>query len=822
LAENLRAGRYWVASHRERPKLITNKSVSVAVLTVLYGTAARAEDTALEEITVTATRRAVSAQDLPISISAVTGEALEQAGIDDIAGLAHSMAGVNFTDKGAFGGVNGATLIIRGLNSESTAGQGALPTPVVPPVAIYVDDTPLFVNLRLQDLDHVEILRGPQGTLYGSGSLGGTIRFVQNAPDPQGFDAKVEVGASKTAHTHALNEDVTAMVNLPISPTLAVRLNGSWTDEAGFINQPNLYKLDSSGAPVLANPAAPVSSPPVTYANDGTNAYGYRSARIAALWKPGADFHAQLSYYHQLSTAGGYPYASPLYGLSSLASTDNSRATANDQVDLVALALEGDLGFATVTLDSSWARHLNDSATDQTYLYQTFPFYSSFYGANPRADFVSRDRLDDRPWSEELRLVSNSGGVFDWLGGLYFKSQQTNIQQHDFYQGYLDFYNACRPLYGQSVGDGVTPSQCGIGETAYTPGSPPNVIAGIPIVKDQAYIGDFETRYKDLAAYGEATWHPSAHWSLTGGARLFKQTVSQAQQAGLLFDGPIAIANESLSDSWRRALWKINVSYEIDGRNLAYATWSQGFRRGGVNALPPTEPAVSYATPPALARVQPDTADNYEIGVKGTVLERIRYSAALFDILWHNFQQGAQLTPLVVPGAINVGDAYSRGFEMELSARMTEHLSGRLDYTYDQTKLTSISALALAGLSVPPPAAGAPLPGTPKTSVALGLEYGRLVLAGGEFRCAVDARYQSAVVPALSATIPTVPEYIMVDARVSFTRGNWVTTLHVDNLTNNIGINAYSDPSNYGRYYQALVSRPRTVGIAFGYSLKGW
>ena len=130
----------------------------------------------------TATRRATTAQDIPISITAISGATLEQSGIEDINKLAHSIAGVNFTDKGPFGGVNGSTLIIRGLNSEATAGQLALASPVVPPVATYVDETPLFVNLRLLDLDHVEVLRGPQGTLYGSGSLGGTIRFVQNAP----------------------------------------------------------------------------------------------------------------------------------------------------------------------------------------------------------------------------------------------------------------------------------------------------------------------------------------------------------------------------------------------------------------------------------------------------------------------------------------------------------------------------------------------------------------------------------------------------------------------------------------------------------------
>jgi len=159
-------------------------SVTAAVLTALYGAPAHADADAdsgigISEVTVTATRRVTTAQDIPLSITAVSGAALEKEGIQDIAGLAHSMAGVNFTDKGPFGGVNGSTLIIRGLNSEATAGQLALASPVIPPVATYVDDTPLFVNLRLQDLDHVEILRGPQGTLYGSGSLGGTIRFVR-------------------------------------------------------------------------------------------------------------------------------------------------------------------------------------------------------------------------------------------------------------------------------------------------------------------------------------------------------------------------------------------------------------------------------------------------------------------------------------------------------------------------------------------------------------------------------------------------------------------------------------------------------------------
>lgn len=234
-------------------------SVTAAVLAALYGTpsaatSAAADESSLQEVIVTATRRAISAQDLPISITAVTGDTLVQAGIQDISGLARSMAGVNYADKGPFGGVSGSNLIIRGLNSETLTGVPAAASPIVPPVATYVDDTPLFVNLRLQDLDRVEVLRGPQGTLYSSGSLGGTIRFVQNPPDPSSFDAKAEAGISKTQHTQTLNEDMSGMLNLPITDTLALRLNAGWTDDAGFINAPNLYALDSAGVPLAAQP----------------------------------------------------------------------------------------------------------------------------------------------------------------------------------------------------------------------------------------------------------------------------------------------------------------------------------------------------------------------------------------------------------------------------------------------------------------------------------------------------------------------------------------------------------------------------------------
>src|SRR6267143_1043446 len=217
MARSPRVTRPALTGTQRAPRRLRNMTpVTLAVLTALYGVRAVAQES-LQEIVVTATRRAEAAQNVAASITAISGAALEQAGVIDKVDLGHTVAGINVTDKGAFGGVNGSSLIIRGLNTDSTSGEFIQSSPIVQPVALYVDDTPLFFNLRLQDLDRVEILRGPQGTLYGSGSLGGTIRFVQNPPDSHGFAAKAEAGLSNTAYTHSLNKDVSGMLNLPLS-----------------------------------------------------------------------------------------------------------------------------------------------------------------------------------------------------------------------------------------------------------------------------------------------------------------------------------------------------------------------------------------------------------------------------------------------------------------------------------------------------------------------------------------------------------------------------------------------------------------------------
>ncbi len=849
-----RASRCAAGDKYRRPQRFRQAtSVTAAVLTALYGPYAIADASAddnsnlgLQEVIVTATRRAVSAQDLPISITAVTGDELAQAGIQDVAGLAHSMAGVDFTDKGPFSGIAGANLIIRGLNSDSTGWLPGAATPIVPAVATYVDDTPLFVNLRLEDLDRVEVLRGPQGTLYGSGSLGGTIRFVQNAPDLSGFDAKVQLGTSKTNDTGAPNDDLHLMVNLPLTDTIAIRANGAWTYDAGYINQPNLYALNAAGIPVSAQPSNPLS-PPVIVDKTHANDYEYHTGHIAALWQPNEAFHAELSYFYQLGTAGGFPYvaqsslaytqpitAATQYagppnelqfypatvpgGATRLSNADNGPDTTHDEVNLVALTLEYDMGFATLTSATSYAHHVNQTLADETTEYVNFGFYQAVYGQNPRSDIIGIEQLDDKPWAQEFRLASKTGGTFDWLAGLFYKKETTYILEDDYALGDLNFYNACSATYGP--GDGVDSSTCGTGEPAYTP-SPLSYVDGLPVLKDEAYISSFNTKFTDLALFGELTAHLTSKWSLTGGARLFQQTVDETQVNAAFLQN--SFTDLSSDHTWRKALWKVNTSYQIDPSNLVYATWSQGFRRGGVNALPSILPQFNppYVTPPALRNISPDTADNYEIGLKGTIDNRFRYSSAIYEIQWHNIQEGVDLTPFVLPGALNIGNGYSRGLELELDTLLTQHITAHLDYTYDQTKFTTASALfTLPNISYPPAPPGGPLPGTPLNSIAGGFEYGHVEFAGGEFRYDINAHYQSAVLPSLSETVQTVPGYTMLDTRLSYAHSHWITSLYCNNLTNNLGITSYQDPAIFGNRAQAIVSQPRTVGLSVSYQFK--
>jgi len=518
-----------------------------------------------------------------------------------------------------------------------------------------------------------------------------------------------------------------------------------------------------------------------------------------------------------------------------LSNATNLPEGTTDEVNLFALSVDYDLGFATLTSSSSFGHHNNGTHDDLSAEYQNFAFYQNLYGQNPRSIIEAVDQDDDKVASQEFRLASKTGEHIDWIGGLFYKYEKEFIQEHEFYPGYNAYSNACTAsgLYAPSDLGGVNASACGAGE--FPPGT---LVDGINNPTDQAYIGDVETQFRDIALFGEVTGHITSNWDITAGTRLFKQTVSQAQQTGLLFDGAGYVSANTGFDEWRRALWKLNTSYHLDKSNLVYATWSQGFRRGGINALPAQQPvpavnptttcpaggpnAGRYCLSPSLLTLQPDEADNYEVGVKGVLENRLNYSFDVYDIQWKNMQEGTSLTPLSLPAAANVGNAYSRGVELDLTASITHHLAARTSYTYDQTKLTSFNYIFSQNVTAPLPPPGGPLPGTPRNSVEGGLEYGHIDLAGGELLYGLDARYRSRILSSISETALVVPPLHMVDTHLTFTKSHVLATLYVNNLTNTLGINAITDPLFWGNRTSAVISQPRTFGLTLGYSFKGY
>ncbi|MCW5581695.1 MAG: TonB-dependent receptor plug domain-containing protein, partial [Luteimonas sp.] len=257
--------------------------------------------TDLDTVVVTAQGREQDIIAVPYNISAVSGEAIEQQNILDTAELMRGVAGVAVVDRGARNSSVVSGIRIRGLNVDSSA-LGDYAVSAASTVATYVDKTPLFANFLLSDIDRVEVLRGPQGTLYGSGALGGAVRFLLRQPDTDGWDARISASASSVSGSGSIGWSGSGMLNVPVSETVAMRFNATVNDFPGVTDYRNVYRLDANGVPTAPNgildPAAEYEN--VRDADFVRQNYG----RASLLWKPSDAFDLTLSYTAQADRFG--------------------------------------------------------------------------------------------------------------------------------------------------------------------------------------------------------------------------------------------------------------------------------------------------------------------------------------------------------------------------------------------------------------------------------------------------------------------------------------------------------------------------------------
>jgi iron complex outermembrane recepter protein len=645
----------------------------------------------LQEVIVTAQKRSENLQDVPISLQALGTERLNDLHVQSFEDYAKYLPTMTFQTFGP-----GTTqIVMRGVSSS-----GADPGLLLPTVATYLDEQPVTtilgtLDVHIYDIARIEALAGPQGTLYGASSEAGTLRIITNKPDPRAFAAGYDLEGNTITHG-GQGYIAQGFVNIPLSPSAAVRLVGFEEEDAGFIdNVPATRTYPSDGICIANFSPAPKGcmQTPTLASNDfnKTHLYGGRAALKLDLndsWTVTPQVMAQ-----KRTSDGDFGYTPALGDLEVHRwYPDNT----DDHWTDASLTVEGkisdfDLVYAGALLKRDISS--NGDYTDYSLAYDRYisPFITNFQGQliNP-SDQLTQDR-NYTYQSHELRLASPQNERFRGVAGLFYERQASEI---------LENYQI----------DGVTPA------------------LSIPGWPNTWWLTRLAKVDADKAVFGELTYDLLPKLSLTGGIRYFRVEddingyIGYSAAVDALFGAtaggascfapgvlgaPCTTLNSKTNDSGHTP--KVNLTYHVDDQRMVYATWSKGFRPGGVNTVP--------AAPP----YQPDYLTNYELGWKTTWAGgRLRFNGAIYDEEWKDFQ----FTFVGVNGIserANAGTARIRGVDTDFAWAPTKAftLSGgltALDPKLTENYCGNLAADGSPVTSCPTPLApsGTQLPGTSK------------------------------------------------------------------------------------------------------------
>ncbi len=805
--------------------------------------AAQAQQPALEEIIVTASARQQSVQDIPYNISAMSGSELDAQQITDQADLLRAISGVSVVDRGYRNSGTVNSIIIRGLNVDSSL-NGDISLNAVPTVSTYVDNTPLFANFVLRDIERVEVLRGPQGTLYGSGSLGGTVRYITRKPNTEEFEGQLTGTYSQTEGSEGDNTDLFGMLNIPVGGSAALRASIGRIDNDGVIDYANAYRLNEFGEPLIDAGGECISPRDATDQQVLNNGACYRNAedaddvkidyaRAALAWDVTDRLSVLASYHRQEDEIGSrrattlgdnnQPVDSPLYqAYDDLESGQVLLEPSSREVDLLAVDVEWDLGFATLTSNSSWYDHEGVGDSDNGGLWVSGgeedpslsrDWIAAFgYAGWPRPAQRAERGYEDDSFVQELRLVSNEPvGGFDWLVGAFYMDQEMTVFQNSWNPGMNEFNEACRAT-GDPVCDNFWPRfYSGLTE------------------RDFEYKRDVS--FEELAVYGELTYHFSDTLRLTGGMRWFdNETVNDTIMGFPLVVGWTSDQVPTSEDADDDILLKANLSWDVNDSAMLYGTVSEGYRRGGANAIPSLANGDPFGEPnaEAIRSYAKDSATNYEIGVKGR-LDNISYTASAFYVVWEDPQLNATSDWYGFFLAANGDEAITQGIELEMDGYLTDSLHYRLGYTYVQAELEEDFVSPQSGGVIAP--AGSTLPGTPENVFSGSLDNTWRLSTDWSLVGRVNAYFQSEAENYInqdSVINETHDSFWLLGASLALVSEQWDITLYGKNLGDEAGVTG-SFPSSYWSYdtgvfenwygngNRQMIVQPRTLGLTANY-----
>ena len=708
-----------------------------------------------------------------MSITVLSGETLEIQQADNFQDLVSLIPGLSITSS-----QRGVTrLTLRGINTGGVAST----------VGVYVGDVPFGSSTGLAngsilsgdfdtfDMARIEVLRGPQGTLYGASSLGGVLKYVPNSPSTEGFEGRIRASLEDVSDGD-MGSAVTAVVNVPASDTIAIRASGFYREDKGFIDS-----IGNNPIPSLTDPANDVIDG--TLVKKGLNSLDTYGGRVSALFKPSDKFSLNLTALMQnIETGGSDVVDADPATLQPLQSRPVQSRYFQELTDIkyrvYSASLDWDFdAFSLESITSSGEfeqKFVSDiaiahSLTGGTDLAALLTFLFGDPAVMPLSAIFPQTTATDKV-SQEIRLVSHDNDTFEWLLGAYYTKEDSIITQ----------------------------------EILATDANTNAIASGLPALATVS----LDSEYKEFALFANATWHISPRLELSFGART-SDNEQIASQAG---DGPLAggpTLFDGLKSSETPFTWSFSPRFELNDTSSLYVRVATGFRPGGPNVLPPAAPAGTPAT------YQSDRLTSYEAGYKMTSSNgKFALDAAAYFLDWEDIQLFAVVNGFGVNA--NGGTAESKGFEFTASLLPMDGVTLSFNGAYTDAFLTQDTDPIVGGID------GDPLSFVPEWSFGLDGAYEWAVnsdltaYVGGNLGYTGD-RLAGFNNRDENGALRKLKSFTTLNLRAGVDTGRWSFELYAKNLANEEGINSINDDGSLPNDVLGLsLIRPRTIGLSVG------
>jgi len=636
------------------------------------------------------------------------------------------------------------------------------------------------------DMARIEVLRGPQGTLYGASSLGGVIKYVANEPSTAGFEGRLQASTEDVAGGD-MGYSATGVLNMPAGDMFAARLSAFYRHEGGFIDS-----IGNNPVPSFQNPDVNIVDG--SRVENDLNGFETTGGRLSALLKASENVSVNITaMFQDIDSDNSNIFEAdpdtlkPLYG--DLVVSRYHPETTDSKYRIYSATIDWDAGPVTlqsVTSYSEFSETFQDDVSTVPYPILVAPpdvvvvmplttaltfIFADPVTAQPGLSAIVNQVTATNKFTQEFRLVSPESDRFEWLLGAYYTNEHSAID----------------PQLITMVLAGTE-----------------DPVPGLPALADTK----LTSQYKETALFGNATWHISERFDLSFGGR-WSDNDQEASQflSGLLVGEPVVFDEVKSSES--PVTWSVSPRYEFTDHTSAYLRVATGFRPGGPNVLPPTAPP---GTPPTY---DSDELTNYEIGLRTeSAGGAFALDIAAFFLDWKDIQLFAVVNDVGINA--NGGTAESKGVEMTATWRATEGLNLALTGAYTDAFLTEDTDAVIGGLD------GDPLSFVPEYSFALSGDYEWDVFTDSTAYIGGQVAYTGER-PADFSTrdangrIREADAYTTVDLRTGLLLGNWSVELYGKNVTDERGITDIQPEGSFPNGAVGLaVTRPRTIGLSIG------